>query len=58
MTEKIGITLDEVVAACVRLKKQRRPIGPSNVRLELGTGSMTTICKYLRYLALVNLSGR
>lgn len=59
MTEKIGITFDDVVVACVTLKKQKRPIGPCNVRIVLGTGSMTTICKHLRYLALLRMrSGR
>ncbi|WP_423748815.1 DNA-binding protein [Cupriavidus necator] len=31
---------------------QKRRVGPSNVRSELGRGSMTTISRHLRRLAL------
>lgn len=47
-----GITLVDVVRACLALRKQGRKIGPNNIRLELGRGSMTTISGHLRRLAL------
>jgi len=52
MAGRPGITIVDVVRACVRLKKERRSIGPLNIRNVLGRGSMTTICRHLRYLAL------
>lgn len=52
MAGRPGITIVDVVCACIQLKRQRRPIGPLNVRVVLGRGSMTTICRHLRYLAL------
>jgi hypothetical protein len=45
-----GITLDDVRQACEALKKQGRVIGPTNVRLELGRGSLETVTKHLRAL--------
>jgi hypothetical protein len=47
-----GIQLEDVLRACKALRKQGRSIGPMNVRLELGTGSYTTITKHLRALGL------
>ncbi|WP_196304057.1 DNA-binding protein [Ralstonia solanacearum] len=44
--------MSDVVRACVSLRQQGRRLGPSNVRLELGRGSMTTISRHLRRLAL------
>lgn len=52
MAGRPGITLVDVARACVSLKLQRRSLGPSNVRLELGRGSMTTISRHLQRLAL------
>lgn len=52
MRGRKGITPADVVRACVSLIKQRRRIGPQNVRLELGRGSYTTISQHLRLLAL------
>jgi hypothetical protein len=49
---RTGITAADVVRAYVALLKQRRYPGPQNLRLELGTGSYTTIAKHLRALAL------
>jgi len=46
-----GISATDVVRACVALKKQRRRLGPVNVRLELGRGSYTTIVRHLKTLA-------
>ena len=45
-----GIQLADVWRACEALRKQGRRIGPTNVRLELGTGSYSTIVKHLRAL--------
>lgn len=45
-----GVTLDEVSAACVRLEQAGRIVTTLNVRLELGTGSHTTIQQHLRAL--------
>lgn len=47
-----GVQLKDVRRACKALRKQGRRIGPTNVRLELGTGSYTTITKHLRALGL------
>ncbi|WP_371934469.1 DNA-binding protein [Burkholderia pseudomallei] len=52
MAGRPGITLVDVVRACVALMQQRRRVGPSNVRSELGRGSMTTISRHLGRLAL------
>lgn len=51
MAGRPGITVVDVARACVSLNRQRRRLGPSNVRLELGRGSMTTISRHLRRLA-------
>lgn len=51
MRGRKGITLVDVARACVSLKKQNRRMGPTNVRLELGRGSMTTISNHLKRLA-------
>lgn len=51
MKGRKGVTRVDVVRACVALVKQGRKIGPQNVRLELGTGSMSTISQHLRALA-------
>ena len=42
-----GITLEDVRQACEALKQQGRVIGPTNVRLELGRGSLETVTKHL-----------
>lgn len=47
-----GISLDDVMQAAERLRKQGRKVGPVNVRLELGRGSYETIQKHLRRLDL------
>ncbi|WP_161564010.1 DNA-binding protein [Cupriavidus lacunae] len=52
MAGRPGITLVDVVQACVALRHQKRRVGPSNVRSQLGRGSMTTISRHLRRLAL------
>lgn len=52
MAGRPGVTLVDVVRACVVLMQQKRRVGPSNVRSELGRGSMTTISQHLRRLAL------
>ncbi|MBA9859711.1 plasmid replication DNA-binding protein KfrA [Ralstonia sp. 151470066-2] len=52
MAGRPGVTLVDVVRACVVLVQQKRRVGPSNVRAELGRGSMTTISLHLRRLAL------
>jgi Plasmid replication region DNA-binding N-term len=45
-----GITVADVAKACEVLRAQGRTIGPTNVRLELGTGSYNTIIRALRAL--------
>lgn len=45
-----GVTLEEVRAACNRLEQAGRIVSTLNVRLELGTGSYTTIQQQLRSL--------
>jgi hypothetical protein len=55
MRGRKGITRVDVVRACIALIKQGRRIGPTNVRLELGTGSMSTISHHLRTLAFQNV---
>lgn len=52
MRGRKGISAADVVRACVSLKKQRRKLGPTNVRLELGKGSYRTIVRHLRLLAI------
>jgi hypothetical protein len=47
-----GITAVDVVRAYVALLKQGRLPGPHNLRLELGTGSYTTIAQHMKRLAL------
>jgi hypothetical protein len=47
-----GITLEDVERAVAALRLQGRRIGQSNVRLELGRGSRTTITAHLRTLGL------
>jgi len=42
-----GITQEDVRKACNTLNAQGRRIGPTNVRLELGTGSYGTIVRML-----------
>lgn len=49
---RTGISRADVVRAYVALLKQGRIPGPRNVRLELGTGSYTTIQSHLQALAL------
>lgn len=50
-----GIGPADVVRACVALKRQRRSVDLRNLRLELARGSYSTIAKYLRQLALVEI---
>jgi hypothetical protein len=45
-----GITREDVERACEQLKAQGRFPGPTNVRLELGRGSLESITKHLRAL--------
>src|ERR1700752_4337993 len=58
MRGRRGITAADVVRACVSLRRQRRRIGPKNVRLELETGSYGTIVRYLRLLAFRDYQDR
>lgn len=53
-----GIDLVDVVRACVALNRQGRNLGPTNIRLELGYGSYSSIVRHLRRLALVDLRSR
>ena len=46
-----GVTGADVARACVKLKRQRRSLGPTNVRLQLGRSSYRTIVRHLRLLA-------
>ena len=46
-----GISQADVVRAYVSLVKQHRVPSPTNLRLELGTGSYSTIAQHLRTLA-------
>jgi hypothetical protein len=43
-----GITRSDVEAAVAALLLQRRTPGPVNIRLELGSGSYSTILRFLR----------
>ena len=56
MAKRDGITLVDVVRACVSLKKQERRITPSTVQLEVGRGGVMTIGRILKYLALLDPS--
>lgn len=47
-----GITIQDVEKAVTALRAQGRSIGQTNVRLELGRGSRTTITEFLRELGL------
>ncbi|KAA8769420.1 DNA-binding protein [Burkholderia pseudomallei] len=47
-----GITLEDVKRACEALRQQGRPVGPVNIRLELGRGSYSTIIRAMRTLGL------
>lgn len=47
-----GITSEDVIRAYVALLKQGRKPGPTNLRLQLGHGSFTTISQHVRRLAL------
>lgn len=58
MRGRRGITAADVVRACVVLRKQGRRLGPTNVRIELGTGSYETIVRYLRLLAFRDYNDR
>ncbi|WP_080296058.1 DNA-binding protein [Burkholderia pseudomallei] len=53
-----GITVEDVKRACEALRQQGRPIGPVNVRLELGRGSYTTIIRALRALGFTKIGER
>lgn len=55
MAGRPGVTIIDVARACVALNQQKRRLGPSNVRLELGRGSMTTISRHLQRLAFRNV---
>jgi hypothetical protein len=48
-----GLSAADVVRAYVALLRQRRHPGPTNIRLELGKGSFSTIAKYIDRLAFV-----
>ncbi len=48
-----GITGADVVRAYVALIREGRVAGPTNIRLELGRGSYSTIASHLKRLALV-----
>ena len=52
MAGRKGIKDEDVIRAYIALLQQRRIPGPVNLRLELGTGSYTTILQSLRKLAL------
>ena len=47
-----GITSVDVLRAYIALLKEGRLPGPSNLRLQLGTGSYTTIAQHVQRLAL------
>lgn len=53
-----GITSVDVVRAYVALLQQGRVPGPHNLRLELATGSFTTIAKHVNALALRHVALR
>jgi len=52
-----GVTVDDVERAVIALRQQGRPIGPVNIRLELGRGSYGTIVRILRSLGLAPTPG-
>lgn len=47
-----GITIEDVKRACDALRRQGRPVGPVNIRLELGRGSYSTIIRAMRTLGV------
>ena len=47
-----GITSVDVLRAYIALLKEGRLPGPNNLRLQLGTGSYTTIAQHIQRLAL------
>ena len=47
-----GITSVDVLRSYIVLLKEGRLPGPSNLRLQLGTGSYTTIAQHIQRLAL------
>lgn len=49
-----GITVSDVARAYQALREQGRPIGPVNIRLELGRGSFSTIVRGMRELGLAS----
>ena len=48
-----GLSTADIVRAYVALLRQGRHPGPTNVRLELGRGSFSTIAKHIDRLAFV-----
>lgn len=48
-----GLSAADVVRAYVALLRQGRLPGPTNLRLELGKGSFSTIAKHIERLAFV-----
>ena len=50
--ERPGITVEDVKRACDALRRQGRPVGPVNIRLELGRGSYSTIIRAMRTLGV------
>jgi hypothetical protein len=50
-----GITREEVARAVHSLRAARRAASPTTVRLEIGTGSYSTICRHLRALGVREL---
>lgn len=58
MAGRPGITIVDVARACVALRQRNRRLGPTNVRLELGKGSMTTISRHLQRLAFRNFGDK
>lgn len=55
---RLGISSSDVVRAYVALIKQRREPTLLNLRLELGSGSYSTIAEHLERLRLVRRSTR
>lgn len=47
-----GIREEDVLRAVAALRAARRAASPTNVRLELGTGSYSTISRHLRALGV------
>lgn len=48
-----GLSAADVVRAYVALLRQGRHPGPTNIRLELGKGSFSTIAKHIHRLAFI-----